>query len=191
MKFISNELKSLEENKQIENKGTPLKIKKEDIGEYKPAFRPAALKLCNPFVSDRDTFRLHTEEELIGLLKQYKKDKEKGNKRYEPPPNPVKHLKPFSPVKMKFNGRDGLFMYKSEEFYLNKDETYTKEYQEKEKRKKENEIKIPIRDIREIENQNKRKPFTYNRLMKSCNFSPPISSYMINIKKDFPSLKLH
>ena len=33
--------------------------------------------------------------------------------------------------------------------------------------------------------------FTYNRLMKSSTFAPPISSYMTNIKRDFPSIKFH
>ena len=182
------EIKKLEEKNKIYNFQTPTKEKNV---EYKPAFKPASLKLCSSFASDRDTFRFNTEKEILDLLKQYKINKEIGNKRYEPPPNPVKHEKPFSPAKMIFNGRDGLFMYKSEKFYLNTDERYTKEYQLKEKRKKENEIRIPIRDIREIENQNKKKPFTYNRLMKSCTFAPPISSYMVNIKKDFPSLKFH
>ena len=35
------------------------------------------------------------------------------------------------------------------------------------------------------------KPFTYNRLMKSGTFAPPISSYMVNIKRDFPTIKFH
>ena len=35
------------------------------------------------------------------------------------------------------------------------------------------------------------KPFTYNRLMKSSTFAPPISSYMVNIKRDFPTIKFH
>ena len=35
------------------------------------------------------------------------------------------------------------------------------------------------------------KAFNYNRLMKSSTFASPISSYMVNIKRDFPTIKFY
>lgn len=171
------------------------KVKKNKTAQSKIAFKPASLKLCEPFINDRSTYELHNEEEMKDLLKECKEKKLKGNPRYQKPPNPVHHDKPFSPANMVFNGRSGLFMYKSEEFYMNNDKRYTKEYRKEMKEKKENEKVIPIREIREKESNERKnkfgKPFTYNRLAKSSVFSPPISSYMVNIKKDFPSIKFH
>lgn len=187
--------KKLEEmNKQdIEDKLK--KVKESKTAPSKISFKPASLKLCEPFANDRKTYFLHDDKEMEELLKQYKEDKKKGNERYKKPPNPVHHDKPFSPARMLFEGRAGLFMYKSEDFYLNKDKRYTKEYQKEKKEQEKNEKKIPIREIREKENQEKKakfgKPFTYNKLAKSSTFAPPISSYMVNIKRDFPSIKFH
>ena len=171
------------------------KVKQSKTAPPKIEFKPASLKLCEPFVNDKATFQLHNDKEMEGLLVKYKEDKKKGNQRYVKPPNPTKHDKPFSPANMVYNGRSGLFMYKSEDYYLNKDIRYTKEFQKEKKAKEEKEIKIPIREIREKENQEFKvkygKPFTYNRLMKSSTFAPPISSYMVNIKRDFPTIKFH
>ena len=171
------------------------KVKKNKTAPHKIEFKPASLKLCEPFINDKETFKLHNDKEMEVLLDKYKEDKKKGNQRYQEPPNPVHHDKPFSPAHMIFNGRSGLFMYKSEEYYLNKDIRYDKEEQKKQKEKEKQEKKIPIREIREKENQEFKqkygKPFTYNRLMKSSTFAPPISSYMVNIKRDFPTIKFH
>ena len=171
------------------------KVKESKTAQHKIAFKPASLKLCEPFVNDKSTYELHNDGEMKELLEQYKKDKAKGNPRYQKPNDPVKHDKPFSPASMVFGGRSGLFMYKSEEFYMNNDVKYTKEYQKEEKKRKENEKKIPNKKIREMESQKIKekfaKPFTYNRLMKSSTFAPPISSYMVNIKRDFPTIKFH
>ena len=171
------------------------KVKESKTAPSKISFKPASLKLCEPFANDKKTYFLHDDKEMEDLLKQYKEDKKKGNERYKKPPNPVHHDKPFSPARMMFEGRAGLFMYKSEDYYLNKDIRYTKEYQKEKKEKEKNEKKIPIREIREKENQEKKakfgKPFTYNKLVKSSTFAPPISSYMVNIKRDFPSIKFH
>ena len=171
------------------------KVKQNKTAEHKVVFKPASLKLCEPFVNDRNTYELHNDGEMEELLGQYKKEKEKGRPRYQKPKNPVHHDKPFSPASMVFGGRSGLFMYKSEEFYLNNDIRYSKEFQKEEKKKKEKKKKIPIRQIREMESQKRKekfaKPFTYNRLMKSSTFAPPISSYMVNIKRDFPTIKFH
>ena len=169
------------------------KVKDSKDAPSKIAFKPAALKLCEPFSSDKNTYQLHKDEEMEELVKQYKANKAKGNPRYQKPPNPVQHPKPFSPARMAFDGRAGLFMYKSEEFYLNNDIKYTKEFQKAEKERKELEkgtIKS-IREIREMERQSAKKPFTYNKLMKSSTFAPPISSYLVNIKREFPSIKFH
>jgi hypothetical protein len=38
------------------------------------------------------------------------------------------HDRPFAPARLKFEGRNGLFMYKNEEFYMNNDQRYSKEY---------------------------------------------------------------
>ena len=171
------------------------KVKTNKTAPHKIEFKPASLKLCEPFNNDKETFKLHNDQEMVELLDKYKEDKKKGNQRYQKPPNPVHHDKPFSPAHMIFNGRSGLFMYKSEEFYMNNDIRYTKEEQKKQKEKEKQEKKTPIREIREKENaifkQKFGKPFTYNRLMKSCTFSPPISSFMVNIKRDFPTIKFH
>ncbi len=32
------------------------------------------------------------------------------------------------------------------------------------------------------------KPFTYNRLTDSTTFSPPVTSFLPNLKKEFPSV---
>lgn len=169
------------------------KVKDSKDAPAKVAFKPASLKLCEPFVSDKSTYQLHKDDEMDDLVKQYKQNKAKGNPRYQKPPNPVQHPKPFSPAKMAFEGRAGLFMYKSEEFYLNNDKRYTKEFQKEEKERKEKEkgTQKSIREIREMEKQQAKKPFTYNKLMKSSTFAPPISSYIVNIKREFPSIKFH
>jgi len=169
------------------------KVKDSKDAVAKIPFKPASLKKCEPFSSDKDTFQLHKDDEMEGLVKKYKENKAKGNPRYQKPPNPVQHPKPFSPARMAFDGRAGLFMYKSEEFYLNNDKRYTKEFQKEEKERKEKEkgTQKSIREIREMEKQNTKKPFTYNKLMKSSTFAPPISSYFVNIKREFPSIKFH
>ena len=189
--------KKLEEMNKKDLEDKIEKVKQNKKATPKIVFKPASLKLCEPFANDRNTFELHNEQEMGELLKKYKEDKSKGNPRYQPPKNPVHHDKPFSPASMVFGGRSGLFMYKSEEFYMNNDKRYTKEYQkeEKERKEKEKKDKPSIRKIREMESQKLKekfpKAFTYNRLMKSSTFAPPISSYMVNIKRDFPTIKFH
>ncbi len=177
--------------KDIAYKLQKVKDNKEAIP--KAAFKPASLKLCEPFVNDKATYQLHKDEEMDDLVKKYKENKAKGNPRYQKPPNPVQHPKPFSPARMVFDGRAGLFMYKSEEFYMNNDKRYTKEFRQEEKERKEKEkgSQKSIREIREMEKQAAKKPFTYNKLMKSSTFAPPISSYLVNIKREFPSIKFH
>ena len=170
------------------------KAKERKSAEAKIAFKPASLKLCEPFINDRSTYEAHNEEEIDYLLQKYKEMKLKGRIKYKKPPNPVQHDKPFSPAKLFFEGRSGLFMYKSDEFFMNNDIRYNKEYQKQLKKLKEKEKKTSIREIREKEKQEKNKfgkPFTYNILMKSSTFSPCISSDLVNMKKEFPSVKFY
>ena len=169
------------------------KIKQSKNAQPKAVFKPASLKKCDPFISDKDTYEMHNEQEIESLLNEYKEIKKKGNPRYVKPKDPL-HDKPFSPARLKFDGRSGLFMYKSEDFYMNNDQRYSKEYLKDWKKIKKEENDKAIKQ-REKENEERKKkflkPFTYNRLMKSSTFAPPISSYMTNIKRDFPSIKFH
>ena len=169
------------------------KIKQRKNAQPKAVFKPASLKKCDPFVSDKETYELHNEQEIGELLNEYKEIKKKGNQRYIKPKDPL-HDRPFAPAKLKFDGRNGLFMYKNEEFYMNNDQRYSKEYLKDWKKIKKEENDNAIKQ-REKENEERKKkflkPFTYNRLMKSSTFAPPISSYMVNIKRDFPSIKFH
>ena len=169
------------------------KIKQSKNAQAKASFKPASLKKCDPFVSDKETYEMHNEQEIENLLNEYKEIKKKGNPRYVKPKDPL-HDKPFSPARLKFDGRSGLFMYKSEDFYMNNDQRYSKEYLKDWKKIKKEENDKAIKQ-REKENEERKKkflkPFTYNRLMKSSTFAPPISSYMVNIKRDFPNIKFH
>ena len=187
---MQDRLKELNEKEKAERME---KIKQSKNAQPKVVFKPASLKKCDPFVSDKDTYELHNEQEIGELLNEYKEIKKKGNPRYVKPKD-VLHDKPFSPARLKFDGRNGLFMYKSEDFYKNNDQRYSKEYLKDWKRIKKEENDKAIKQ-REKENEERKKkflkPFTYNRLMKSSTFAPPISSYMTNIKRDFPSIKFH
>ena len=169
------------------------KIKESKNAQPKAVFKPASLKKCDPFISDKDTYEMHNEQEIENLLNEYKEIKKKGNPRYVKPKD-LLHDKPFSPARLKFDGRNGLFMYKSEEFYMNYDHRYSKDYLKDWKKIKKEENDKAIKQ-REKENEERKKkflkPFTYNRLMKSSTFAPPISSYMTNIKRDFPNIKFH
>ena len=189
-----NLLQKLSELNEKEKKERLEKIKLSKNAAPKQVFKPASLKKCEPFKSDKETYELHNEAEIENLLNEYKDIKKKGNSRYQPPKNPVTHDKPFAPARLKFEGRNGLFMYKNEEFYMNNDQRYSKEYLKEWKNIKKEENDKAIKQ-REKENEERKKkflkPFTFNRLMKSSTFAPPISSYMVNIKRDFPNIKFH
>ena len=188
-----NMIDRLKELNEKEKADRMEKIKQSKNAQPKAVFKPASLKKCDPFVSDKDTYELHNEQEIGDLLNEYKEIKKKGNPRYVKPKD-VLHDKPFSPARLKFDGRNGLFMYKSEDFYMNNDQRYSKEYLKDWKKIKKEENDKAIKQ-REKENEERKKkflkPFTYNRLMKSSTFAPPISSYMTNIKRDFPNIKFH
>jgi hypothetical protein len=187
---LVEKLKQLNEKEKTERME---KIKQSKNAQPKAVFKPASLKKCDPFVNDRETYELHNEQEIGELLNEYKEIKKKGNQRYVKPKDPL-HDRPFAPARLKFEGRNGLFMYKNEEFYMNNDQRYSKEYLKEWKNIKKEENDKAIKQ-REKENEERKKkflkPFTFNRLMKSSTFAPPISSYMINIKRDFPNIKFH
>ena len=98
------------------------------------------------------------------------------------PKGSVEHMKPFAPARLIWIGRDGLF----------NDQLYTlPEMTEKDKAK----LKVKsVRERKEEEEKSKsqrRNPFTYNKLMKTSRFAPPISSFTTNLKKEFPTIKFH
>ena len=88
------------------------------------------------------------------------------------PPESVKHIKPFHPPKLISTGRDCLF----------DDNLYTMPTLKEEK-------KMTLKERLELEQKNKKKPFTYNKLMDNSHFAPPISSFKVNLKRDFPSIR--
>ena len=57
--------------------------------------------------------------------------------------------------------------------------------------------KLKIKTVREKKEEEeklkpyRRNPFTYNKLMKISRFSPAISSFTTNLKKEFPTIKFH
>ena len=187
---LQERLKEMNEKDKVERLE---RIKQSKNAQPKAVFKPASLKKCDPFISDKETYELHNDQEIDQLLNEYKEIKKKGNPRYQKPKDAL-HDKPFVPARLKFDGRNGLFMYKSDEFYMNNDQRYSKEYLKDWKKIKKEENDKAIKQ-REKENEERKKkflkPFTYNRLMKSSTFAPPISSYMVNIKRDFPSIKFH
>ena len=131
------------------------KIKQSKNAQPKAVFKPASLKKCDPFVNDRETYELHNEQEIGELLNEYKEIKKKGNQRYVKPKDPL-HDRPFAPARLKFEGRNGLFMYKNEEFYMNNDQRYSKEYLKEWKNIKKEENDKAIKQ-REKENEERKK----------------------------------
>ena len=141
---------------------------------FKKPFVPASLKKCDCFASDSLTYGINP---LIQSqrLEEYRESKKKGREKYIEtlPPGSVKHLKAFSPPKLISTGRNGLFddnLYAIPEI-------------------KTEEKKMTLQERLENEQKNKKKPFTYNRLMNSSSFAPAISNYKVNIKRDFPSIR--
>ena len=148
----------------------------------KPPFHPAALKKCEPFSSVIETYGLYNEAENQQLLQEYRDYKKKGNPKYQKvlPKGSVVHDKPFQPARLIYQGRDGLF---NDDLYKIPEPT------EKDKKKV-----LTVKERKEIEEANKAKrrvPFTYNKLMKSSTFAPPISSFMTNLRREFPTIKFH
>ena len=89
------------------------------------------------------------------------------------PPGSVEHNRPFAPPRLVSMGRTGLF----------NDDLYKIPRPEK-KEEKPGE-KMSIRQIREQEKANSKKPFYYNKIMGSSTFAPSISMMHRNLKRDF------
>ena len=161
----------------IEKKINDVKAGKDNKNFQKP-FQPASLKKCDPFFNNTQTYGLYTPEEQEMLMTEYKTFKKNGVPKYQKklPKNALKHLQPFKPSTLVFSGRDGLF----------NDDLY--KLPELEEVKKPN---IPIREIREMEKKNARVPFAYNKLMNQTHFSPSITSFTFNLKREFPSVKFY
>ena len=161
----------------IEKKINDVKAGKDNKNFQKP-FQPASLKKCDPFFNNTQTYGLYTPEEQEMLMTEYKNFKKNGVPKYQKklPKNALKHLQPFKPSTLVFSGRDGLF----------NDDLY--KLPELEEVKKPN---IPIREIREMEKKNARVPFAYNKLMNQTHFSPSITSFTFNLKREFPSVKFY
>ena len=161
----------------IERKINKVKSGKDNKSFQKP-FQPASLKKCDPFFNNTQTYGLYTPEEQEMLMTEYKTFKKNGVPKYQKkiPKNALKHLQPFKPARLIYTGRDGLFnddLYKLPEL---------KEVQKS---------NIPIREIREMEKKNARTPFTYNKLMNHTHFSPSITSFAFNLKREFPNVKFY
>jgi hypothetical protein len=168
----------------IKDKLAKVQIRKKNPPPPRPPFSPASLKKCEPFSNNIETYGIYNDAEKAEKLKEYQEYKKKGNPKYSKslPKGCVKHDRPFAPARLVYIGRDGLF----------NDDLYTlPEMTEKDKEK----LKIKtVREKKEEEEKNKatrRVPFTYNKLMKISKFSPPISSYTTNLKKEFPTIKFH
>jgi len=170
--------------KDIKDKLDKVQIRKKKIPDPRPPFMPASLKKCEPFSSVSEAYSIYNDVEFEQKLKDYTDYKKKGNPKYSKslPKGAVKHDRPFAPARLIYVGRDGLF----------DDNLYTlPEMTEKDKER----LKIKtVREKREEEEKlkaTKRVPFTYNKLMKISKFSPPISSFTTNLKKEFPTIKFH
>ena len=170
--------------KDIQDKLDTVQLRKKKIPDPRPPFSPASLKKCEPFSSVSETYGIYNDAEKEEKLKEYAEYKKKGNPKFHRslPKGSVKHDKPFSPARLIWIGRDGLF----------DDNLYTlPEMTEKDKEK----LKIKsVRERKEEEEKLKpyrRNPFTYNKLMKISKFSPAISSFTVNLKKEFPIIKFH
>lgn len=144
---------------------------------YKKPFSPASLMKCDCFASDSETYGLDPalEKERLNEFRELKK---KGRPKYEKPkiPGSVSHDKPFSPPKLISTGRDCLF---NDDLYkLPKLPQSTKN-------------SMSLRERIEYEKAHRKNPFTYNKLMNTATFSPSISSFSCNLKREFPSICFH
>jgi len=170
--------------KDIQDKLDTVQLRKKKIPDPRPPFSPASLKKCEPFSSISETYGIYNDAEKEEKLKEYAEYKKKGNPKFHRslPKGSVKHDKPFSPARLIWIGRDGLFddnLYTLPEM-TEKDKEKLKIKSVKERKEEEEKLK-PYR----------RNPFTYNKLMRISRFSPPISSYTTNLKKEFPTIKFH
>lgn len=166
------EARNQEEAKKLEK----VKMIREKLIPYKKPFFPASLKKCDCFASDKQAYGILNDGEIKDRLAQYKEDKKTGNPKYEKklPPGAIKHVAPFRPARLLYSGRDGLF----------NDDLY----------KMPNlppEQKLTLKERLELEEKNKKPTFRYNKLMQHSHFSPCISSFNCNLKRDFPTIKFN
>ena len=104
--------------------------------------------------------------------------KKRGRPKYQKPkiPGSVSHIKPFSPPKLISTGRDALF---NDDLYkIPKLPETTKN-------------SMSLRERIEYEKAHRKNPFTYNKLMNTATFSPAISSFTCNLKREFPTICFH
>ena len=170
--------------KDIQDKLDKVQIRKKKIPDPRPPFQPASLKKCEPFSNNIETYGIYNDVEKEEKLKEYAEFKKKGSPKYQKslPKGSVNHLRPFAPARLVWIGRDGLFddnLYTLPEM-TEKDKEKLRVKSVKEKKGEEEKIK-PYR----------RNPFTYNKLMKTSRFAPPISSFTTNLKTEFPTIKFH
>ena len=150
---------------------------KERVATKKP-FSPASLMKCDPFFNNIQTYGMYTDDEQQKLMNEYKEFKKHGRGKYKKviAEGTMKHLQPFKPARLVVTGRDGLF----------NDDLYKLPEVEKVQKSAMN-----IREIREMEKKSARTPFYYNKLMRHSQFSPSISSFTYNLKREFPSVKFY
>ena len=148
--------------------------------QFKKPFQPPSLMKCEPFSNNEQTYGMYTEAEIESRMEEYRDYKKHGNKRYIRilPEGSAKHMKAFMPAKLVSTGRDALF---NDDLYKIPEIEEKKEKKSEEEKKKEEEEK----------KKRARPPFTYNKLMNISTFSPSITSFSINLKREFPSIKFN
>ena len=184
--YFSYPIREDEENERLkqmtkeayEKKIAKVTENKNKTSSQKP-FSPASLKKCDPFFNNVQTYGLYTESEHEQLMNEYKDFKKNGRGKYQKilPKGAMKHLQPFKPARLIFTGRDGLL---NDDLYKIPDEM-----------REVTKSITNIREIREEEKKKRRVPFYSNKLMKHTHFSPSISSFTFNLKREFPSVKFY
>jgi len=136
-------------------------------------FKPAALQKNEPFQSNN---QLYGEEgKKIGdLLDKAIEERHKGREKYKTvlAKGAKKHDFAFKPNHLGKSGSDDLFS-----------EIYGIPFIGHEK------VKIDLKERAASKEKDKfSKPFTYNKLHENSVFSPAVSSFTCNLKKEFPSV---
>lgn len=157
-------------------KAQELKKKFEKPAVYKKPFSPASLKKNDCFFSIPETYAQYDQETTKKLLNEYVEIKNKGKPKFVKilPKGSVVHDRPFAPPRLVSHGRSGLF----------NDDLYKIPRPPKEEKKQN----MSMREKRELEAKNRKNPFIYNKLMNNSTFSPPITSIMHNMKREFPTI---
>ena len=169
---LLNKIKEREEEEKKKKEEEKSKQKK-----FVKPFAPASLMKCDCFASDSETYGIDPSIQKQ-RLEEFREWKKKGRPKYQKPkiPGSVSHIKPFSPPKLISTGRDALF---NDDLYkLPKLPETTKN-------------SMSLRERIEYEKAHRKNPFTYNKLMNTATFSPAISSFTCNLKREFPSICFH